>query len=102
MSAKEARLYLKLAKGLVECEERSKLMKKMIREEIGFREEELFIINEMSKLKGKNKNLKKERKLLIALIMGKKLKDNISLEKNLRLRRDQARRQLEGLMGPNS
>ena len=102
MPAKEARLYCKLAKGLVDCEERSKLLRKMIREEIGFREEELFILNEMGKLKGDKKDFKNERRQFLALIMGKKLKDNISLEKNLRLRRDQARRQLEGLMGPNS
>ena len=38
----------------------------------------------------------------LALIMGKKIKDNISLEKSLRMKMDQARRQLEGLIGPNS
>ena len=102
MSAKETRLYQKVAKELIECEERSKLMKKMIKSEIGFREEELFLLNEKGKLKGNSKNFKKERKQFLALIMGKKLKDNISLEKSLRMRRDQARRQLEGLIGPNS
>ena len=102
MSAREARLYLKLAKGLVECEERTKLLKNMVKKEIGFREEELFMLNELSKLKGDKKNMKKERKQFLALIMGKKLRDNISLEKSLRQRRDIARRQLEGLMGPNS
>ena len=34
--------------------------------------------------------------------MGRKLKDNISLERNLRHRRDKARRLLEDTMGANS
>ena len=72
MAAKEARLYQKLANRLVECEERSKLLRRMIKEEIGFREEELFILHERGKLKGKN-TMKTERRQFIALIMGKKL-----------------------------
>ena len=102
MAAKEARLYRRLARRLVECEERSKLLRRLVREEIGFREEEQFIFHEMGKLKGGKKDLKDERKKFLALIMGRKLKDNISLEKSLRFRRDQARRQLEGAMGANS
>ena len=99
MSAKDARLYRKLARRLIECEERSKMLKKMMKEEIGFREEELFILHEIGKLKGENKNLKKERRQLLALIMGRKLKDNISLEKSLRQRRDQAKDNWKTLWG---
>lgn len=101
MSAKEARLYQKLANRLVECEERSKLLRRMIKEEIGFNEEEQFITHERGKLKGKNE-MKKERREFLALIMGKKLKDNIHFERDLRFRRDQSRRKLEDAMGPNS
>ena len=101
MSAKEARLYQKLANRLVECEERSKLLRRMIKEEIGFNEEEQFIAHERGKLKGKNV-MKKERREFLALIMGKKLKDNIYFENDLRFRRDQSRRKLEDTLGPNS
>ena len=73
----------------------------MVKEEIGFREEELFILHERGKLKGKN-TMKTERRQFIALIMGKKLKDNIHLEKELRTGRDLSRRKLEDLLGPNS
>ena len=83
MSAKEARLYQKLANRLVECEERSKLLRRMIKEEIGFNEEEQFIAHERGKLKGKNV-MKKERREFLALIMGKKLKDNIYFGNDLR------------------
>ena len=102
LAAKEARLYSKLSRRLIECEERSKLMKKMKNEEIGFREEELFILSEMGKLRGTKKHLWKERKQLLALLMRRKLRDNISLERNLRKMRNQARRKLEDVLGPNS
>ena len=86
----------------MECEERSKLLKKMVREGVGFGEEEQFFLHERGKLKGKKNNLKEERKSFLALFMGRKLKDNISLEKSLRNRRDQARRLLEDAIGANS
>ena len=102
MSAKEARLYRRLARRLIECEERTKLLKRMVSEEVGFKEEEEFILHEMGKLRGQNKDLRKERKQFLALMMRKKLKDNICIEKELRYRRDLARRNLEDIMGPNS
>ena len=102
VAAKEARPYSKLSRKLIECEERGKLMKKMINEEVGFREEETFILNEMGKLRGKKRNLWKERKQLLALMMRRKLTDNTSFERKLRHMRDQARKKLEGTLGPNS
>ena len=102
MTAKEARLYQRLARRLVECEERTKLLKRMVREGIGFNEEEQFILHEMSKLKGKKNKLKEDRKEFLALMMSRKSKDNISLEKSMRYERDKARRQMEETMGANS
>ena len=74
----EARVYRKAARKLIECEERSKLIRKMIKEGVGFREEEQFLIHEKGKLKGnigRNENFWRERKKILALIMERKLKD---------------------------
>ena len=98
----EARIYQKLARKLVECEERSKLLKKMISEGVGFNEEEQFFIHERGKLRGKNDKFLRERRDILALIMGKKLRDNIYLEGDLRRKRDLARRKMEEVMGSNS
>ena len=98
----ESRTYIKLARKLVICEERTKLLRMMIQEGVGFREEEQFVLHEAEKLKGNNDHFKKERREILAPIMKRKLKDNIIYEKNLRTRRDQARREMESTMGPNS
>ena len=52
----ESRIYKKLARRLIECEERSRLLKRMLEHEVGFREEEQFLIHEAKKLKGENNN----------------------------------------------
>ena len=98
----ESRLYKKLASRLVECEERTRMLRKMIVKGVGFKEEEEFIFHEMSKLKGQNKNFWKERTKLLSLLMNRKLKDNISFENSLRMRRDRARLDMSEKLGQNS
>ena len=98
----EARNYRRLSRKLIECEERRKLMEKMIKHGVGFTEEEEFLIHEEKKSKGKNDNFWKERKGILALIMGRKLRDNNLLEGNLRYERDEARKSMGRTLGENS
>ena len=102
MTAQEARVYKKIASKLIVAEERSKLLMGLIAKKIGFKEEEDFIQHELIKLKGKNQNFGKERDGILALLMGRKLKDNIAFECKLRRDRDQARKKLGNFLGPNS
>ena len=95
MTAQEARVYRKTAIKLIVAEERTKLLKGLIAQKVGFKEEEDFIEHELTKLKGKNQNFKKEREGILALLMGRKLKDNIAYECKVRRERDQARKNLE-------
>ena len=80
MTAQEARVYKKIPSKLIVAEERTKLLMGLIAKKIGFKEEEDFIQHELIKLKGKNQNFGKERDGILALLMGRKLKDNIAFE----------------------
>ena len=87
------------------CEERTKLLRMMNSRGVGFKEEESFLIHEMKKLKGNNNrkaNYWKDRREILALLMTRKLRDNILLEKDLRMKRDRARRNMSEALGPNS
>ena len=102
VAAMESRLYRRLASRLVECEERTRLLRRMIVKGVGFKEEEDFIVHEMSKLKGQNQNFWKDRREILTLLMSRKLRDNLYFEKTLRMRRDSARKEMSDLMGQNS
>ena len=62
MSAKEVREYRAVSKRLVEVEERSRLLEKLIARKVGLAEEEGFVIKEISKHRntGKVSKLKSE------------------------------------------
>ena len=62
----------KLSYQLVEAEERGHLIRKLLANGVGFREEEEFLRKEREKLKGGK--LFDERKLFVKLAMGEKLR----------------------------
>ena len=79
MSAKEVREYRAVSKRLVEVEERSRLLEKLIARKVGLAEEEGFVIKEISKYRntGKVSKLKSKQRLeMIAITNKYKLKDN--------------------------
>ena len=50
-----------MANKVIVAEERSRMLKGLIAQKVGFKEEEEFIAHELAKLKGKHQNYEKER-----------------------------------------
>ena len=80
MTAREVRDYRGTSKKLVEAEERSKMLKDLLRSKVCLGEEEMFIKKSQTKFKvlGKNKEvLKKKHEELVKVNLKYKIKDNI-------------------------
>ena len=90
----------KLYYQLVEAEERGHLIRKLLANGIGFREEEEFMRKEREKLKGGK--LFDERKLTVKLAMGEKLKDNYKHENKLRRQKSKLTRRIVCEVGQDS
>ena len=80
MVASEMRKFRNVATKLVESEERDRMLKSLLSKGIGLREEEEFMKNEESKLRGgKTITMKKE---IIQSLMKNKIRDNIKWGEN--------------------
>ena len=92
MAAQEERSYRTLSRKTVEAEERSSLLKNLVKMKVGFREVEEFINNEENKLR-ENSKFKQGREF-IENVMRSKLRDNNQSLKKLRTRKGKARTRL--------
>ena len=97
MTAMDIRNLRRVTYQLVEAEERSKHIRNLISNNVGFREEEEFWLKEQEKLKG-GKSFDK-KKSTVTLAMKEKMRDNFKLEGNLRRLRTKFTRVIEDLVG---
>ena len=105
MAAKEERLFRDVSKKLVETEERSRMLAKLLKNNVGLNEDELFILNSDSKfkvLKNKDNILGRKHKELSGIILKYKIKDNDLFGVKLRKRRDWLKGSLEKSLGNRS
>ena len=94
MTALDIRTLKKVTIRLAETEEMSKVLRSLVAKRIGFKEEEDFLAKEKSKLKG-GKSFDDKRRL-IKLAMGEKLKDNLKLEIKLKGQRNRLKSKISG------
>ena len=102
MTAKEVREYRVISRRLVEVEERSRLLEKLIARKLGLAEEEGFVMKEAAKHKnvGEGSKIKiSQRRDLLALTHKYKLKDNNLFGNKLRRKKNWLRGTLERSMG---
>ena len=105
MTAKEVREYRVLSRRLVEVEERSRLLEKLISRKLGLAEEEGFVMKEAAKHKNVGEGSKtkvSQRRDLLALTHKYKLKDNNLFGNKLRRKKNWLRGTLERSMGSRS
>ena len=106
MTAKEVREFRSTCKKLVEAEERSKLLKELVKYNVSFGEEENFLRNSQSKFrvlgnKGEG-DLRKNHDEIVKASLKIKIKDNKLYGVKMRKRRDWLRRKLEETWGTKS
>ena len=99
MTAQEQRKYKNLTEKLIRIEERSKLLKNLIRKGVGLKDEEEFMKYEEGKFKGKQNFKKKE---IITRIMEIKLKDNNRWGTKVRRLRNVTKKKIEERIGTES
>ena len=105
MSAKEVREYRAVSKRLVEVEERSRLLEKLISRKVGLAEEEGFVLKELEKYRntGRVSKIKSmQRQEMISTTNKYKLKDNNIFGDKLRKKRNWLRGTIERAMGGRS
>ena len=94
MTAQDLRMLRKISIRLVEAEERSQHIRKLVSKGLGFKEEEEFMNREKSKLKG-GKVFDEKRKI-IKLAMDEKWSDNFKLIYKLKKQRNRLRTRICG------
>ena len=80
MTALEVRGFRNTSKKLVEAEERTRMLKELLKNNVGLNEEEEFMQNSISKLRilaKKGKFMEKKHEELVNLTMKHKIRDNI-------------------------
>ena len=105
MTAQEAREYRNMCKKLVEAEERSKLLKELVRKNVSFNEDEIFIGKTQSKFRvlgEKEGEIKKGHNEMVKFGLKFKLKDNKLHAIKMRRRKDWLRHRLESTLGGKS
>ena len=99
-AAQDKKTLRKLTYQLIEAEERGHLIRDLLANGVGFREEEEFLRKERAKLKG-GKTFD-DRKLTVKLAMGEKQKDNYKLIDKLRRQKSKLTKKLVGILGQDS
>ena len=100
MAAQDIKNLKKVTYQLVEAEERGILIRNLISQNVGFREEEEFRIKEGRKFKGGREF--DSKKATIKLAMKEKQRDNIKIEGKLRRLRTKAIKKIEDNVGRNT
>ena len=100
MVASEMRKFRNVATKLVESEERDRMLKSLLSKGIGLREEEEFMKNEESKLRGGKAITKKKE--IIQSLMKNKIRDNVKWGEKLRRLKNKTKGKIEAKLGKDS